>query len=117
MGYVISFGRWNIYHSGDTLLYPGMVERLLPFQVDLALLPINGDDPTRGVAGNLSILDAITFSQQISARWLLPMHYDLFTFNTADVNQFAGAASLAGVKYCVLDHGGRLAGSELVTEN
>jgi L-ascorbate metabolism protein UlaG (beta-lactamase superfamily) len=113
MGYVISFGRWNIYHSGDTLLYPGMVERLLPFNIDLALLPINGNDPARGVAGNLSIEEAITLSQQISARWLLPMHYDLFTFNTVDVNRFAAAASSAGVRYCVLDHGGRMNGKEL----
>jgi L-ascorbate metabolism protein UlaG (beta-lactamase superfamily) len=117
MGYVISFGRWNIYHSGDTLLFPGMVERLLPFHVDLALLPINGNDPARGVAGNLSINEAINLSQQISGRWLLPCHYDLFTFNTADVNEFAAAASAAGVRYCVLDHGGRLLGKELVTEN
>src|SRR5882724_11885119 len=26
MGYIISFGQWSIYHSGDTLLYDGMEE-------------------------------------------------------------------------------------------
>jgi L-ascorbate metabolism protein UlaG (beta-lactamase superfamily) len=113
MGYVISFGRWKVFHSGDTLRYPGMVERLLPFHVDLALLPINGHDPARGVAGNLSISEAIALTRQISARWLIPCHYDLFTFNTADVNQFAEAASRAGIKYCVLDHGGKIWGKEL----
>jgi L-ascorbate metabolism protein UlaG (beta-lactamase superfamily) len=117
MGYVISFGRWHLYHSGDTLLYAGMVERLFPFKIDLALLPINGNDPARGVAGNLSIAEAISLSQQISARWLLPCHYDLFTFNTANVNQFSTAASAAKIRYCVLDHGGKLSGKELVAKH
>ena len=47
MGYVIKAGRWTVYHSGDTVMFPGMVERLKPFGVDLALLPINGRAPER----------------------------------------------------------------------
>jgi L-ascorbate metabolism protein UlaG (beta-lactamase superfamily) len=58
MGYVIRFGRWTIYHSGDTLLYDGMERQLIPYKIDVALLPINGNDPARGVAGNLNATDA-----------------------------------------------------------
>ena len=35
------------------MLYEGMGQRLAPFQLDLALLPINGAKPERRVAGNL----------------------------------------------------------------
>ena len=42
MGYIIRFGNWSIYHSGDTLWFDEMVDLLKPFKVDVALLPING---------------------------------------------------------------------------
>ena len=45
MGYVIKFGGHTIYHSGDTLWFDGMADLLKPFNVDLALLPVNGNDP------------------------------------------------------------------------
>jgi L-ascorbate metabolism protein UlaG (beta-lactamase superfamily) len=48
MGYVIEFGKWKVYHSGDTVWFDELVEILKPFAPDLALLPINGNDPTRG---------------------------------------------------------------------
>ena len=54
MGYVVRFGRWTVYHSGDTVLYDGMVERLGAERIDVALLPINGRAPERRVAGNLN---------------------------------------------------------------
>ncbi|HLG38534.1 MAG TPA: MBL fold metallo-hydrolase, partial [Chitinophagaceae bacterium] len=44
MGYVIEFGKYKIYHSGDTLWFDGMVELLKPFTVNVAILPINGND-------------------------------------------------------------------------
>src|SRR5690349_3656958 len=40
MGYVIRFGAWTLYHPGDTILYPGMADRLRPYHIDVALLPI-----------------------------------------------------------------------------
>ena len=42
LGYVLEFGGWTIYHSGDTVRYEGMAEKLRPFRTDVALLPING---------------------------------------------------------------------------
>ena len=47
LGYVARFGPWTVYHSGDTVKYSGMVERLTPFNVDVAILPINGSRPER----------------------------------------------------------------------
>ena len=43
MGFVVEFGGYKVYHSGDTLWYDGIVETLKPFQVDVAFVPINGD--------------------------------------------------------------------------
>ncbi|MBN8652636.1 MAG: MBL fold metallo-hydrolase [Cytophagales bacterium] len=93
MGYVVKFGKFSIYHSGDTLWYADMVKILKPFQVDVAFLPINGNDPARGVAGNLNCQEAALLGKEINARLVIPHHYDLFKFNTADVKEFERGAS------------------------
>lgn len=105
MGYVIRFGRWCIYHSGDTLWYDQMISLLKPFQIDVALLPINGADPARGVAGNLDTKEAALLGKEIGAKIVIPCHYDMFTFNTADPNDFAREAEKIGQPYCILKPG------------
>ena len=113
MGYVIRFGRWTIYHSGDTLLYDGMERKLIPYKIDLALLPINGNDPARGVAGNLNATEAVSLAKETGTRMVIPCHYDMFTFNTADPASFAMVAEKAGQPYTVLRPGGHFS-SELL---
>jgi L-ascorbate metabolism protein UlaG (beta-lactamase superfamily) len=105
MGYVINFGKYNIYHSGDTLWFDEMVDLLSPFKVDVAILPINGNDPRRKVAGNLTCEEAAKLGKAIGARCVIPCHYDMFTFNTADVNEFVCAAKEINQPYQVLRGG------------
>ena len=85
LGYVVRRGAWTLYHSGDTLLYPALVEKLRRFApIDVALLPINGNKPERRVAGNLDGREAARLAHDIGARWVVPCHYEMFEFNTAD---------------------------------
>lgn len=106
-GYVVQFGGWTIYHSGDTLLYEGMADRLRPFRVDVALLPINGRAPERRVAGNLNGREAAELAKAMGARLVIPCHYEMFTFNTADPGEFVAAARAIGQAYRVLKCGER----------
>lgn len=106
MGYVIEFGDYKIYHSGDTIWYDGMVEIIKPFAVDVAILPINGNKPERKVAGNLDCKEAAKLGKAIGAGCVIPCHYDMFTFNTADVNDFIKEAEKTGQTYRVLKGGG-----------
>jgi L-ascorbate metabolism protein UlaG (beta-lactamase superfamily) len=105
MGYVVQFGDFSLYHSGDTLWYEGMEEILAPFHVDVAFLPINGNDPQRGVAGNLNASEAAHLGKKIGARYVIPHHYDMFTFNTADPGDFVREAVRCSQDYVVLEHG------------
>jgi L-ascorbate metabolism protein UlaG (beta-lactamase superfamily) len=107
MGYVIGFERYKIYHSGDTLWFDGMVDLLKPFAVDVAILPINGNDPSRKVAGNLNCEEAAKLGKAIGAKLVIPCHYDMFTFNTADVNDFIKEAGKLDQPYKVLKGGER----------
>ncbi len=93
LGYVGRFGPWTVYHSGDTVLYSGLVERLTHFNVDVAILPINGSKPERKVAGNLNGSEAATLACAINAKLAIPCHYEMFTFNTAPPDTFIAAAT------------------------
>ena len=108
MGYVVSFGPFNIYHSGDTLHFDGMEDLLRPFNVDLAFLPINGNDPARRVAGNLDGKEAAELGKAIGAKCVIPCHYDMFAFNTADPADFVFHCERLGQPFRVLRLGENL---------
>ena len=88
LGYVVEFGYRFVYHSGDTVLYDGMVEWLRRWPIDVALLPINGRLPERRVDGNLWGREAAQLAKDIDARLVIPCHYGLFEFNTATPDEF-----------------------------
>jgi L-ascorbate metabolism protein UlaG (beta-lactamase superfamily) len=102
LGYVVQFGDWTIYHSGDTVLYDEMVERLTSWSIDVAILPINGRGPERRVAGNLWGREAAKLAHDIGARLVIPCHYEMFEFNTASPDEFISEARRLGQGYCVL---------------
>jgi L-ascorbate metabolism protein UlaG (beta-lactamase superfamily) len=108
LGYVFEVGGKTIYHSGDTLRYDGMAERLRAWDIDIAILPINGRDPKRGVAGNLSGPQAVELGRDIGAGVVIPCHYDMFEFNTVSPDEFIECAKAAGQAYHVLEAGERL---------
>ena len=105
LGYVVTCGPWNIYHSGDTLLYPGMVETLKSLNVHIAFLPINGHDPARGVAGNLNGEEAARLGKDIGAELVIPHHFDLFEFNTASPDLFESRCQELDQKFYTMQLG------------
>lgn len=108
IGLLIQVGRWTIYHSGDTMYDQAVVSSLRPFTIDLALLPINGRDPARGVAGNLSGPEAVQLAQECAIGHIIPCHFDMFAFNTASPDPFLAAARAANQPYHLLQNGQRL---------
>ncbi len=107
LGFVLRFGPWTLYHSGDTIRFPGMAQRLRAFMPDVALLPINGRAPERRVAGNLWGDEAAELAQEIGARVVIPGHYDLFEFNTTTPDLFLQTCQRLGQGHCVLRAGER----------
>jgi L-ascorbate 6-phosphate lactonase len=80
LGYVIRFGRWTIYHAGDCTEYQGLADRLRPFNVSAALLPVGG--------ANFSATQAAQLAHDIGAAWLVPMHYGMFGGSAAEETDF-----------------------------
>jgi L-ascorbate metabolism protein UlaG (beta-lactamase superfamily) len=113
LGYVVEAGPWRIYHSGDTRRYEGMEERLRQWPIDIALLPINGDRPERGVAGNLDGTEAATLARDIGARLVIPCHYEMFEFNTASPDEFVATAKRLAQAHRVMRCGERWNSTQL----
>ena len=108
LGYVIEAGGKAVYHSGDTVRHDGMLDWLSPWRIDAALLPINGRNPVRRVAGNLSGPEAARLGQEMGAALVVPCHYDMFEFNTVSPDRFADECEQIGQPYRVLKCGERL---------
>jgi len=102
LGYVLEFGRWTLYHSGDTVPYEGMAEKLRRFKIDVALLPINGRAAERRVPGNLTGREAAQLARNIDAKLAIPCHFDMFEFNTAAPDEFIHHCQKLGQPFKVL---------------
>lgn len=106
LGYVIAFGGWTLYHPGDTVDYDGLAEAVRaarrPGSPLVALLPINGRDPARGVSGNLDGPEAVRLARAIGADLVIPCHYGMFAFNTASPTLFATEAERLGQPFTIL---------------
>jgi L-ascorbate metabolism protein UlaG (beta-lactamase superfamily) len=88
LGYVVESEGLLLYHSGDSLAFEGLAEHLGPERFDVMFLPINGRDQARGVPGNMTAAEAIDLATQVQPRFIVPHHYDMFTFNTVPVGVF-----------------------------
>ncbi len=92
LGFVIETEGLRLYHSGDSVAYDGLDDWLGPASFDVLFLPINGRDPARGVPGNMSAAEAVDLASRVKPRYIVPHHYDMFTFNTVPVAVFEDEA-------------------------
>jgi L-ascorbate metabolism protein UlaG (beta-lactamase superfamily) len=94
VGYVIDAG---IYHAGDTEAIEPPVHG-----IDVALVPINGK------LGNMDGAEAARLAHAMDARLAVPMHYEMFQFNTASPDLFRRECDCLGQPYRILRAGERL---------
>jgi len=107
LSYIIQIEGQTLLHAGDTIPYAGQVEKVNKHKIDLAFIPINGRDDFRHslqFEGNFTCDEAVDFARAIRAGLTIPMHYDMFTINTADVNDFRKIAARKNLRYLVMEH-------------
>jgi L-ascorbate metabolism protein UlaG (beta-lactamase superfamily) len=85
LGYVIEMSNGTrLYHSGDTLVFDGLVETVRMLHPDVVLLPINGRSYFReqqALVGNIDEREAADLAAAVGADVVIPMHYDMFAAN------------------------------------
>lgn len=99
LGFIIRVGGWCLYHSGDTLVYPGLEDRLKQEKVDVAFLPINGNRPERRVAGNMNGSEAALLASGAGVKLVIPHHYHMFEFNSEEPGEFESACLDSGQQF------------------
>ena len=84
-GYVFEYEGRRVYHAGDTSPDDELLaelERLAP--IDIAFLPVNERNyyrDRRGIVGNMTVREAFQMAEDIGAKTLVPMHWDMFAPN------------------------------------
>jgi L-ascorbate 6-phosphate lactonase len=84
LGYVVELNGVRLYHAGDTLIFDGLIEQLKGFNLDLALLPINGRSYFReqqNLIGNLDEREAADLAAAAGIKAVIPAHYEIFATN------------------------------------
>ena len=91
LGYVIEWNGVTVYHAGDTVVYDGLIETLSAWDIDVALVPINGRDyfrTGRGIIGNTDFRETAELTETLDFGLIVPTHYDLIEGNTVDPGYF-----------------------------
>jgi L-ascorbate 6-phosphate lactonase len=105
VGFVLRSGGRVLFHAGDTVMWPGLAERLRAAGVDTCLLPINGRDwlrEERGLVGNLSARESADLAAACGAEVVIPVHFDGVVGNTGSPGELVDYASLAYPSLSVL---------------
>jgi L-ascorbate 6-phosphate lactonase len=90
-GYVLDAQGVRIYHSGDTVVYPGLLELLQRHRIAVGLVVINGRDSVRrqqGIVGNMTYQEAADLADAAGFDLTIPLHYDLFERNGEHPGKF-----------------------------
>lgn len=85
LAYYIEFSdKISAFHGGDFYITKRLLENTAGIAPSIAFLPVNGTSWRRTVAdiiGNINTREALDFSRHISAKLLIPSHYDLYEIN------------------------------------
>ena len=87
LGYVFEGNGLTVYHSGDCCRYEEQFRILRQWELDLALLPINGRDAWRlahGCIGCMTYQEAADLAGLLEPRLSVPAHYDMFPNNLVE---------------------------------
>jgi len=98
LGYIIEYNGIKLYHSGDSCIYEGLSRKISG--IDVAMLPINGRDfyrHSKNIIGNMNSKEAIRLAHDVSAKLLIPMHYDMYKQNGENPACFVSELYDAGV--------------------
>jgi L-ascorbate metabolism protein UlaG (beta-lactamase superfamily) len=96
LGYMLSAANHRIYHSGDSIPFPGLASLLGGLDCEIALLPVNGRDNFRksqGIPGNFTLDEAVRLCAEAEIPAMIAHHYGLFEFNTVAPETIDQAAS------------------------
>jgi L-ascorbate metabolism protein UlaG (beta-lactamase superfamily)/glycosyltransferase involved in cell wall biosynthesis len=87
VGFVIEFAGERIYIAGDTCVKQEIIDAVAAHApIHTAVLPVNEHNyyrGKRGIVGNMSIREAFQFAEDVGAKNVVAVHWDMFAINAA----------------------------------
>lgn len=108
LGFMILFGPFSIFVSGETVWHTHLVKQVRRWPVNLAILPINGDLKTGEAGDSLNGFEAAALAKAVSASIAVPCHYDLFEAGNVSPDEFTLSCERLGQRYRLLKLGQRM---------
>ncbi|HQZ26722.1 MAG: MBL fold metallo-hydrolase [Verrucomicrobiales bacterium] len=108
LGFVILFGPFVIYHSGETIWHSQLIKEVRRWSVNLAFLPINGTDTPDKARTSLNGFEVAALSKAISASLVIPCHYDMFDVGNIDTTEFSSCCERLNQRHRILKPGQRM---------
>ena len=91
VGYLIEIGSRRIYIAGDTCVKQEIIDVLVAQgPVHTAFLPVNEQNyfrKRRGIIGNMSVREAFLFAEEIGAKQVVAVHWDMFATNAVEPDE------------------------------
>ena len=95
VGYLFEIEGKRVFHAGDTCLNSEMKVLGEVYKPDVAILPIGGHF-------TMDIENAVTASEWIGAKYIIPMHYNTFPQISVNIDDFKSEISKVGKHPIVL---------------
>ncbi|MDF1850186.1 MAG: MBL fold metallo-hydrolase [Verrucomicrobiales bacterium] len=108
LGYVVSFGPFAIYFSGETVWHTNLVKQIRRWPINLGILPISGEVKSGDRGDSLNGFEAAALSKAISASIVIPCDYDLFEETTTSPDEFSSCCERLGQRSRILKLGQRM---------
>lgn len=108
LGYIIVFGPFSVYHSGETVWHTHLVKQIRRWTVNLSFLPINGDVKTGEKGDTMNGFEAAALAKAISTSIVIPCHYDLFEEGNVTTDEFTDCCERLGQRSRILKLGQRM---------
>lgn len=91
VGYLLNYHGKRTYLAGDTFVRQEILDTLTAEgPIHTAFLPVNEHNfflGRRGIIGNMSVREAFQFAEEIGAKQVIPVHWDMFAANTIDPDE------------------------------
>jgi L-ascorbate metabolism protein UlaG (beta-lactamase superfamily)/glycosyltransferase involved in cell wall biosynthesis len=88
VGYLIKYYDQLIYLAGDTCVKQEIIDTLVASgPIHTAFLPVNEHNffrGRRGIIGNMSVREAFQFAEEIKAKQVVAVHWDMFAINSVE---------------------------------
>lgn len=86
IGFLLEYCGSRLYFAGDTGVRQEIIDNLLTNSpIDIAFLPVNEQNffrERRCILGNMTVREAFQFGQEIGARQVVAVHWDMFVANS-----------------------------------